>query len=618
MEDKNLLEPSEGGLAPEVSEEPIPQIAPPAEPSDPISEPAPSQVASQLAPTEEAPIEEPVQLPPAPTLGHPNAQDYNAEDMASMHDVATRQIHPKTMEGMFANQNTMGKIGTLFGLMLSGAGSGLAHQSNAVLDMMNNVIKNDLESQKSNITNAQNFLTLSFNHELQQAQIRRSEVENWNTQVQALKVPEEIKKFKAETFYQQQLAKGVPADIAAKNAQTMLYKEQLKTIAPQVKASLAQAESSKAATAASQAQTKKTEIETEGTRAKTAAEVSALQSAFPAIAQPSKPSGPGSIPANEKPTPQMPMGPHPEDIKHAAIVAPFRAKNQMLTAMVQDLGDKTANNPQAQAVFQNTVLPAIQAEQQNNNAQADAASQINQAQQDAPYQDVVSNRNALDQKMNQGRMFPNIPGGIPEGQAVAIQSEIAKLEKHRADYAAWADSFRELQMMKNAGQLRGGAALSSIIGGIGTALGTGVGAFLGHPAAGAIAGGITGNIAGKSSGVLKDYFERARSVLVDRLQERTGKDLSSVLPSWNDQGGNTGKVRAQAWKKGQEEFKNSEMELAPLLKGYGLKSPFPEMGYDAMNYMPTHDYSMNISQEQNPNQDLEDRMFEDNRKKFAQ
>lgn len=63
-------------------------------------------------------------------------------------DVATGKIHSRNLSQLFADKSTMGKIGTIFGLMLSGAGSGLAHQSNAALDMMNQQLQRDLDLQK--------------------------------------------------------------------------------------------------------------------------------------------------------------------------------------------------------------------------------------------------------------------------------------------------------------------------------------------------------------------------------------------------------------------------------------------------------------------------------------
>lgn len=101
-----------------------------------------------------------------------NALQGLAQNEAFGNDLATGKINPETYSGMFAKQDTLGKIGTLFGLLVSGAGSGLAHQSNAVLDMMNNEINRDLESQKTNAANKLNWYSASVAHERQLADIQ--------------------------------------------------------------------------------------------------------------------------------------------------------------------------------------------------------------------------------------------------------------------------------------------------------------------------------------------------------------------------------------------------------------------------------------------------------------
>lgn len=98
-------------------------------------------------------------------------KDYSDEDAAWAQDLANGHITPQTYEGLFAKKDTLGKIGTLFGLLVSGAGSGLTHQPNAVIAMMNNEIANDLDAQKTSKANAVNYLRLSQQHEMQKANI---------------------------------------------------------------------------------------------------------------------------------------------------------------------------------------------------------------------------------------------------------------------------------------------------------------------------------------------------------------------------------------------------------------------------------------------------------------
>ena len=62
---------------------------------------------------------------------------------------------------IFAKKDTLGKIGTMFGLLIGGAGAGLAHQPNMLMEMMNNQIKNDLQAQEQSSLNKQSFLKIN-------------------------------------------------------------------------------------------------------------------------------------------------------------------------------------------------------------------------------------------------------------------------------------------------------------------------------------------------------------------------------------------------------------------------------------------------------------------------
>jgi hypothetical protein len=98
------------------------------------------------------------------------SQDINQEGQAWLNDLSNGHITPETYSDLFAKKDTLGKIGTLFGMLVGGAGSGLAHQPNALLGMMNNEIQNDLQAQEKSKEGARNFLQLGYQHELQQAQ----------------------------------------------------------------------------------------------------------------------------------------------------------------------------------------------------------------------------------------------------------------------------------------------------------------------------------------------------------------------------------------------------------------------------------------------------------------
>lgn len=126
----------------------------------------------------------PSQVPPPPVSQPPTAAhilmqplsagatvDHLNDETAKLQgDYNNGVITPKTYSDLFAKNSdgtprgALGKIGMLFGLMVGGAGSGLAHQQNALLGMMDKEIDRDLEAQKHTKTNQYNALTLAENH----------------------------------------------------------------------------------------------------------------------------------------------------------------------------------------------------------------------------------------------------------------------------------------------------------------------------------------------------------------------------------------------------------------------------------------------------------------------
>lgn len=98
-------------------------------------------------------------------------QDLLNEDAAMRHDIDNGYIKPKTYSDLFENKSTLGKVGTIFGMMLSGAGSGLAHQPNMLMQMMDNEINRDLDAQKNSATNRQNLYKINLDRNLNKAQI---------------------------------------------------------------------------------------------------------------------------------------------------------------------------------------------------------------------------------------------------------------------------------------------------------------------------------------------------------------------------------------------------------------------------------------------------------------
>lgn len=180
------------------------------EPAKEYSDTLPPQDVSSAdrAPTEESPAQEPeqpveTQQPLQPTQPAPQRAPYMQEAPVEAsnyyNDLRNGHITPETYNSLFAKKDTPGKIGTLFGLLLSGAGSGLAHQPNMVMQMMDNEINRDFEAQKTNKANALNFYNLSNQHEFQKAQIDRFAKENNLTaaQVQNMKMDTELKGLQA-------------------------------------------------------------------------------------------------------------------------------------------------------------------------------------------------------------------------------------------------------------------------------------------------------------------------------------------------------------------------------------------------------------------------------------
>lgn len=71
----------------------------------------------------------------------------------------------------------LAKIGSVFGLMLSGIGSGLTGQPNAALTIMNNEINNDMRRQELSSQNQQNFLKINQQGLLNDATMKKMNVD---------------------------------------------------------------------------------------------------------------------------------------------------------------------------------------------------------------------------------------------------------------------------------------------------------------------------------------------------------------------------------------------------------------------------------------------------------
>lgn len=100
-------------------------------------------------------------------------------------DLKNGHVEPLTYKKLFEREDTLGKIGTLFGLMVSGVGSGLTGKPNAVMEMMNEEIKNDFEAQKQSKSNAYNILEHNRQQFMDVANIQRMMREGQLTAAQA-------------------------------------------------------------------------------------------------------------------------------------------------------------------------------------------------------------------------------------------------------------------------------------------------------------------------------------------------------------------------------------------------------------------------------------------------
>jgi hypothetical protein len=155
-----------------------PQPMPAAQPQAPVqAPPQPVQVKPPEAPAT------PVQAFQDTKVNTKNELDNEAK--AWEQDLQNGHIKPETYSELFGKKDTLGKVGTLFGLMLGGVGSGLTHQPNAVMAMMDKEIANDFDAQKQSKANAQNFLRLHQEMGLNQAKIAQMQKEGKLNDAQA-------------------------------------------------------------------------------------------------------------------------------------------------------------------------------------------------------------------------------------------------------------------------------------------------------------------------------------------------------------------------------------------------------------------------------------------------
>lgn len=156
-----MADPLEQDVEAPAAEQQAPPVAQDAVPSE---SPPPMQVADNSG----QPAQDMAQAP-APKAGAPLPEEDNLQRhldaIAFSKDLEGGAIKPETYHSLYEKKDTLGKVGTLFGLLVSGAGSGLTGQPNALLAMMDKQIQNDLESQKTTQSNKANWYTSAMHQE---------------------------------------------------------------------------------------------------------------------------------------------------------------------------------------------------------------------------------------------------------------------------------------------------------------------------------------------------------------------------------------------------------------------------------------------------------------------
>lgn len=220
-EDETVPVQPEPGLA-EVPETTLatPAPQPVAAAPAPMAQPAAPQPVAPAMP--EQPLAAPVQQQPAPQPLTPQqkAQQWTDQDLAFQRDLQMGHVKPQTVQDLFAKKDTLGKIGTIFGLMIGGAGAGLTKGPNVLLEMMNKEIDRDFEAQKATQSNAFNWRSLAYQHAVQEAQKGLLEAQAMNQYGQLQLLPSQIGMNQAQI-------KSMGADAALKGIQTEFERQKL-------------------------------------------------------------------------------------------------------------------------------------------------------------------------------------------------------------------------------------------------------------------------------------------------------------------------------------------------------------------------------------------------------
>lgn len=142
---------------------------------NPNPEVPPTEQSAAPAP-EESTDRAPAAIAPEPKIEQFEQHKENAkqelfpEAQAFQSDLDNGHITPETYQSLFHDKSTLGKVGTIFGLLLSGGGSAVSGQPNALMHMMDKQIDNDLQAQQNSVANKQNFLKINQDNFMKKAQ----------------------------------------------------------------------------------------------------------------------------------------------------------------------------------------------------------------------------------------------------------------------------------------------------------------------------------------------------------------------------------------------------------------------------------------------------------------
>lgn len=188
----DVIEPSQEA----VPELPVEKTALPTEPQAGADMGGMDALPEQAAPSEPIPEAQPqpqVTAPPDPTQPQlspeetrqkskeeyikKHAEEMGKEDALAAQDIGNGHISPKKMEDLYADKSVPSKILNFFALLVGGAGAGLSHQPNALLELMNKELERDFEAQKKSKDNAQNWYKAGYESNFSKAGAEKMDAE---------------------------------------------------------------------------------------------------------------------------------------------------------------------------------------------------------------------------------------------------------------------------------------------------------------------------------------------------------------------------------------------------------------------------------------------------------